>query len=89
MDSGEQIYSHGLCCTNDVHSARGQDMYKICTSDSIQKYIGGKVKLIIKNNMLGVIKLKTFTKVGLKELHPESPTWWAENREIQWVQEDL
>lgn len=39
---------------------------------------GGGVKLIIKNNMLGVIKLKTFTKVGLKELHPESPTWWAE-----------
>lgn len=41
LDSGEQIYSHGLCCTIDVHSARGQDMYKICTSDSIQKYIGG------------------------------------------------
>lgn len=55
-------------------------MYKICTSDSIQKYIGGgeRLSLIIKNNMSGVIKLKTFTKVGLKELHPESPTLWAE-----------
>lgn len=38
--------------------------------------------------MSGVIKLKTFTKVGLKELHPESPTLWAEIGRYSGVQED-
>lgn len=49
---------------------------------------GERLSLIIKNNMSGVIKLKTFTKVGLKELHPESPTLWAEIGRYSGVQED-